>query len=45
MTPPKEHSKFPVNDAKEMEIQELPDKIIQSNYYKDAHRATKEYKK
>lgn len=26
MTPSKEHSKFPVNDPKEMEIQELPDK-------------------
>lgn len=26
MTPAKEHSKFPVCDAKEMEIQKLPNK-------------------
>ena len=43
MTPSKEHSKFPINDVKEMKIQELPGKD-QNNCYKDAQKATEEYR-
>lgn len=45
MTPPKEYNTFPVNAPKQMEIQEFPDKKIQSNYSIDTQRNIREHNK